>query len=153
VWSSRKGCVLPQFVPRTLSTGMRAAQREGDVTGKRVFVIEDERNISEAIRFILTRDGWQVDVNCDGHSALESLRAAPPDMVILDLMLPGMSGFDILRALRADPATQAVPVLMLTAKGQSADRDEAERLGVSRFMTKPFANAEVVAAVREMTGT
>jgi DNA-binding response OmpR family regulator len=123
------------------------------VTGKRVFVIEDERNISEAIRFILTRDGWQVEVTGDGANALASLRAAPPDMVILDLMLPGMSGFDILRAMRADPATQAVPVLMLTAKGQTADRDEAERLGVSRFMTKPFANADVVAAVRAMTET
>lgn len=121
------------------------------MTGRRVFVIEDERNISEAIRFILTRDGWNVDVSADGTTALASLRAAPPDMVILDLMLPGVSGFDILRALRADPATHSVPVLMLTAKGQSADRDEAERLGVSRFMTKPFANADVLAAVRELT--
>ena len=122
------------------------------MTGKRVLVIEDERNISEAIRFILTREGWQVDVTADGAAALASLSAAPPDMVILDLMLPGISGFDILRSLRASPATQDVPVLMLTAKGQSADRDEAARLGVTRFMTKPFANADVVATVRELAG-
>lgn len=121
------------------------------MSGKRIFVIEDERNISEAIRFILTREGWNVDVTADGVAALAILRAAPPDMVILDLMLPGISGFDILRALRADPVTHAIPVLMLTAKGQSADRDEAERLGVSRFMTKPFANADVIAAVRALT--
>lgn len=120
------------------------------MTGKRVLVVEDERNISEAIRFILTRDGWQVEVTADGASALAQLRATPPDMLILDLMLPGMSGFDILQAVRADPSTEALPVLMLTAKGQSLDRDTAERLGVTRFMTKPFANGDVVAAVREL---
>jgi DNA-binding response OmpR family regulator len=121
------------------------------VTGKRVLVVEDERNISEAIRFILTRDGWHVDVTGDGPSALAQMRATPPDMLILDLMLPGMSGFDILQAVRQNPATQGLPVLMLTAKGATLDRDTAERLGVTRFMTKPFANGDVVAAVRELT--
>lgn len=120
---------------------------------KRVLVVEDEPNISEAIRFILTRNGWHVDVTADGVAAIGDLQANPPDLLILDLMLPGVSGFDILKALRADPATQAMPVLMLTAKGQTADREEAERLGVTRFMTKPFANSDVVAAVREMAGS
>ncbi|MBN2761370.1 MAG: response regulator [Rhodobacteraceae bacterium] len=120
------------------------------VTQKRVLVIEDEPNISEAIRFILTRDGWQVEVEADGVAALERLRAAPPDALILDLMLPDMDGFDVLRRLRAEDATRHVPVLMLTAKGQSADRDLAAKLGVTRFMTKPFANAEVVAALQAM---
>jgi DNA-binding response OmpR family regulator len=120
------------------------------VTQKRVLVIEDEPNISEAIRFILTRDGWQVEVEADGLAALERLRAAPPDALILDLMLPDMDGFDVLRRLRAEDATRHVPVLMLTAKGQSADRDLAAKLGVTRFMTKPFANAEVVAALQAM---
>ncbi len=120
------------------------------MTQKRVLVIEDEPNISEAIRFILTRDGWQVEVEADGLAALERLRAAPPDALILDLMLPDMDGFDVLRRLRAEDATRHVPVLMLTAKGQSADRDLAAKLGVTRFMTKPFANAEVVAALQAM---
>jgi DNA-binding response OmpR family regulator len=120
---------------------------------KRVLVIEDEPNISEALRFILSRNGWRVDVTADGHSALGSLSANPPDLLILDLMLPGVSGFDILRSLRAREETRALPVLMLTAKGQAADRIEAERLGVTRFMTKPFANAEVLAAVHEMAQT
>jgi DNA-binding response OmpR family regulator len=70
--------------------------------------------------------------------------------LILDLMLPDMDGFDVLRRLRAEDATRHVPVLMLTAKGQSADRDLAAKLGVTRFMTKPFANAEVVAALQAM---
>ncbi|MBR3371753.1 MAG: response regulator [Rhodobacteraceae bacterium] len=119
---------------------------------KRVLVVEDEPNISEAIRFILMRNGWHVDVTADGIAAIGDLQTNPPDVLILDLMLPGVSGFDILKALRADPVTQTMPVLMLTAKGQAADREEAVRLGVTRFMTKPFANADVVAAVREMAG-
>lgn len=127
--------------------------REGDlVIQKRVLVLEDEPNISEALRFILSRNGWQVDVSADGHSAVGAMRQDPPDLLILDLMLPGLSGFDVLRLLRAETNTRDLPVLMLTAKGQVADRAEAERLGVTRFMTKPFANAEVIAAVQEMAG-
>jgi DNA-binding response OmpR family regulator len=75
-----------------------------------------------------------------------------PDVVILDAMLPNRSGFDILRDLRDDPETADLPVLMLTARGQRADRELAERRGVSRFMTKPFSNSEVLASVRERVG-
>lgn len=118
--------------------------------GRRVLLIEDEPNIIEAIRFLLTRDGWQVDTHSDGSDAVDVIRAANPDLVILDLMLPGRSGMDILRDLRAIPEFGALPVLMLTARGQSRDRDMAERAGVSRFMTKPFSNAEVLTAVRDL---
>ena len=118
---------------------------------RRVLVVEDEPNISEALRFILSRQGWHVDVTGDGTTALHAIRGAAPQLVILDLMLPGITGFDILRALRDDPSTRDLPVLMLTAKGQSADRESAERLGATRFMTKPFANADIVAAVEQMT--
>jgi DNA-binding response OmpR family regulator len=120
---------------------------------KRVLVLEDEPNISEALRFILTRNGWRVDVSADGHAAMGAMRDDPPDLLILDLMLPGLNGFDILKSLRAEDGTRDLPVLMLTAKGQAADRCEAERLGVTRFMTKPFANADVINAVRELAGS
>jgi DNA-binding response OmpR family regulator len=115
-----------------------------------VLLIEDEPNIAEAIRFILSRDGWQVSTMTDGIGAAEAVRAARHDLVILDLMLPSCSGLEVLEAIRADPATEAVPVLMLTAKGQGRDREAAERAGVSRFMTKPFSNAEMLASVREL---
>jgi two-component system OmpR family response regulator len=115
-----------------------------------VLLIEDEPNIAEAIRFILSRDGWKVSTMTDGIGAAEAVRAARHDLVILDLMLPGCSGLEVLEAIRADPATEAVPVLMLTAKGQGRDREAAERAGVSRFMTKPFSNAEILASVREL---
>lgn len=118
--------------------------------GRHVLLIEDEANITEAIRFLLTRDGWQVDTHADGSDAVEVIRAASPDLVILDVMLPGKSGMDILRDLREIEALRDLPVLMLTARGQSRDREMAEKAGVSRFMTKPFSNAEVLAAVRDL---
>jgi len=116
--------------------------------GKRVLLIEDEPNIIEAISFILSRDGFTVHTHENGETAFEKVLATPPDMVILDVMLPGRSGFEILRDLRADPATKSVPVLMLTARGQSKDRDLATRLGADHFMTKPFSNREVRDYVR-----
>jgi two-component system OmpR family response regulator len=119
----------------------------------RVLLIEDEVSIAEAIHFLLTRDGWEVVVYPQGTGAIEKLAEVAPDLVILDVMLPGRSGFDILADLRANPTTTALPVIMLTAKGQEADRAAAEKAGVSRFMTKPFANAEIRAAVRDLLAT
>ena len=78
------------------------------------------------------------------------MRAKAPDLIILDVMLPGKSGYDILTELRSGPETADLPVLMLTARGQTKDRDLAEKIGASRFMTKPFSNAEVLEALREL---
>ncbi|NEY89086.1 response regulator transcription factor [Tabrizicola oligotrophica] len=116
----------------------------------RVLLIEDEPNIAEAIRFILSREGCEVLVESDGAKALDRVAEARPDLVILDLMLPGMSGLEILGALRADSETRELKILMLTAKGQGRDREAAERAGVSAFMAKPFANAEMRAQVRAL---
>lgn len=117
-----------------------------------VLLIEDEANIAEAIRFILTRDGWTVSTLQDGAGAVQAVHEHKPDLVILDLMLPGRSGLEILESLRADPATETLPVLMLTAKGGGRDREAAERAGASRFMTKPFSNADILANVRALAG-
>ncbi|MCE8431032.1 response regulator transcription factor [Rhodovulum sulfidophilum] len=119
---------------------------------KRVLLIEDEPNIIEAIRFILARDGWRVDTHAEGSPAFARVAEPRPDIVILDVMLPGRSGFDILRDIRSESGLDGLPVLMLTAKGQVKDRDLAERMGASRFMAKPFSNTEVLASVRELTG-
>lgn len=118
--------------------------------GKRVLLIEDEPNIIEAISFILSRDGWTVHTHEDGQTAMDKVLTFPPDLIILDVMLPGRSGFDILRDLRGDPVTVHIPVMMLTARGQEKDRDLARRLGANHFMTKPFSNAEVRDHVRSL---
>ena len=113
-------------------------------------LIEDEPNITEAIRFLLVRDGWQVTALPDGLTAEAALRDRRPDLLILDLMLPGRSGLEVLMALRADPGLSDLPVMMLTAKGQGRDRKAAERAGANLFMAKPFANADFVAAARSL---
>lgn len=115
-----------------------------------VLLIEDEPNIAEAIGFLLTRDGLRVSHAAEGAAALALVRQDPPDLVILDHMLPGMSGLEILTALRADPDSRDMPVMMLTARGR--DREMAEQAGADRFMTKPFSNAEIVSEVRAMLG-
>ena len=117
-----------------------------------ILLIEDEPNIAEAIRFLLGRDGWQVTVLTTGQRAIAEIARLGPQVVILDLMLPVRSGLQILTDIRADPATQDLPVLMLTAKGQERDREAAFAAGVSNFMTKPFDNNEMRAAVRALMG-
>lgn len=118
---------------------------------KHVILVEDEVNIAEAIRFLLSNEGWRVETLANGTNAVEVIRNAAPDLVMLDVMLPGKTGFEILHELRSDPALEALPVLMLTARGQARDREMAEKGGVSKFMTKPFSNAEMLDAVRSLT--
>jgi DNA-binding response OmpR family regulator len=119
---------------------------------KHVLLIEDEPNIAEAIRFILKRDGWVVTHASEGREALALIGATRPDVLVLDVMLPGRSGLEILAELRADPAHAALPVLMLTARGQGRDREAAERAGASAFLAKPFANADLVACLHMLAG-
>lgn len=117
---------------------------------RQILLIEDEANIAEAIRFVLTRDGWSVMTHADGTDALDRIRALCPDVLILDVMLPGRSGFEILNDLRADPQFAALPVLVLTARGQDRERDAALAAGATHFLPKPFGNAELVATVRAL---
>ncbi|MEP1522610.1 MULTISPECIES: response regulator [Ascidiaceihabitans] len=118
--------------------------------GKHVLLVEDEPNIIEAVSFLLSRDGWRVDTHVDGATAVARVHELSPDLVVLDHMLPGKSGMDILTELRSDDAFRDLPILMLTARGQMRDRALAEEAGVSRFMTKPFSNTEVLNAVRDL---
>jgi DNA-binding response OmpR family regulator len=115
---------------------------------KHVLLIEDEPNIIEAISFILRQDGWKVSTHSDGTKAVAEIARVAPDLVILDVMLPGRSGFEILQDLRSRAETEKLPVLMLTAKGQTRDRQAAQDLGASHYMTKPFSNQEMLDVVR-----
>lgn len=116
--------------------------------GKQVLLIEDEPNIIEAISFLLKHDGWSVTSHSDGADAVDMVRTSKPDLVILDVMLPNRSGYDILQDLRGDDTTANLPILMLTAKGQAKDREIAKKHGADIYMTKPFSNREMLDAVR-----
>lgn len=124
----------------------------GAELGGHILLIEDEPNIAEAIRFLLARDGWAVSLLPTGEGAMAAIAQLRPDLVILDLMLPVQSGLQILTQIRGQEASADLPVLMLTAKGQERDRDAALAAGVSDFMTKPFDNSQMRAAVRALLG-
>ncbi|MEM9012314.1 MAG: response regulator [Pseudomonadota bacterium] len=118
--------------------------------GQKVLIVEDEPNITASLVFLLDREGFEVTVEADGAAAMGQIETAEPDLVILDVMLPNVSGFDILRHLRAHPALGRTPVMMLTAKGQSRDRERAEELGADRFVTKPYSNREIIEWARQL---
>ena len=119
---------------------------------KRVIIVEDEPNISASLTFILNRAGYTVKCVDDGNEALFEIQNDHPDVVILDVMLPNRSGLEILRDIRSAPAISKMPVLMLSAKGQTKDREVAAQTGADHYMVKPFSNSEVLAKVNELAG-
>jgi DNA-binding response OmpR family regulator len=116
----------------------------------RVLIAEDEPHIVESLSFVLQRSGYEVSSVFDGEAAMSRLRSDPPDMMILDVMLPKLNGFEVLKQVKSDPALRSIPVIILTAKGQTQDRRMAEEIGVDGFMTKPFSNREIVDEVRRL---
>jgi DNA-binding response OmpR family regulator len=114
----------------------------------RVLVVEDEPDISGLLAFHLEREGYQVVRSRNGADALQLVRVRRPDLVLLDLMLPGIDGLEVCRRLRQDPATAALPIVMLTAKGEEVDRVLGLELGADDYIVKPFSPKEVVARVR-----
>ena len=119
----------------------------------RVLIIEDEPNIIESLSFVLRRDGFEASCVLDGEAAMHRLRSDPPDVVILDLMLPKLNGFEVLKLVKSDPRLRSTPVMVLTAKGQAQDRRMAEEIGADGFMTKPFSNREIVQEMQRLTRT
>ena len=115
-----------------------------------VLIAEDESFIVESLTFLLTHAGYAVRSVDDGAAALDQMARDRPDLFILDIMIPTMNGFDVLRKMRATPALANVPVLALTAKGQEEDRRRMLDLGADDFVTKPFSNADLMARVARL---
>ncbi len=115
-----------------------------------VLIAEDEPAILDSLEFILRRAGLSVASVTDGAAALTEIRRLNPKVVVLDVMLPRQSGFEVLKQIRADEAFAQLQVLMLTAKGQTQDKRIAEELGADAFVTKPYANADVVQSVQSL---
>ncbi len=116
----------------------------------RVMIVEDEPNIVESLSFVFSREGWQVAAALDGVTAITRLLSDPPDVLVLDVMLPPHSGFEVLKRVRSEASLKRLPVLVLTAKGQEQDRHTALNLGADAFVTKPFSNRDIVQQVREL---
>ena len=114
----------------------------------RVLLVEDEPDIAEIVQYNLVKEGFLVEVQGRGDSALEAIRRRPPDVILLDLMLPGIDGLELTRTLKRDPVTATVPLVMLTAKGEEVDRIVGLELGADDYLTKPFSPRELVLRVR-----
>jgi len=117
-----------------------------------VLIAEDEPYITESLSFVLQQASYAVTAETDGAAVTRRVRELMPQVLILDLMLPNRNGFEILKELKHDPDLKEVPVLVLTAKGQSQDRSTAGQLGAEAFITKPFSNRDVLACVQELIG-
>ena len=119
---------------------------------KRVLIADDEPNIVISLEFLMQREGHTVSVARDGIAALEAIRRDRPDLVLLDVMMPGMSGFDVCQAVRADESLATVKIVLLTAKGRETDTTNGLALGADAYITKPFSTRELAARVRELLG-
>ena len=115
-----------------------------------VLVAEDDRDIADLIARYLERAGWTAHVFGSGDEALAYARKQPTDLVVLDVMLPGLSGLEVCRALRADKATAAVPIIMLTARTEESDRIIGLEIGADDYISKPFSPNELVARIRAL---
>jgi len=115
---------------------------------KKILVVDDEKDIVELVRFNLERDGFKVIPSYNGEDALRLVKSQLPDLIILDLMLPGMDGLEACRIFKRDPSTFSIPIIMLTAKGEEADIVVGLELGADDYITKPFGIKEMIARVK-----
>ncbi len=115
-----------------------------------VLIADDEPNILISLEFLMKREGWQVSVARDGNEALAAIQARRPDLVLLDVMMPGKTGYEVCAAVRADESLAGVKILMLTAKGRDTDVAQGLGVGADAYMTKPFSTKELAAKVRDM---
>ncbi len=119
---------------------------------KRVLIVEDEDNIAIALDYLLTREGYEQDRVANGAEAMARVRAMQPDLVLLDVMLPEVSGYEICQQIRMDPALSDVKILMMTARGSAMERRKGLALGADGFISKPFELTELRAEVRRILG-
>jgi len=121
----------------------------GKFEGARILVVEDHPTMREAMRLVLEGEGFSIDEASDGETALDMVRADPPDLVFLDLNIPGVSGTDVLQALKDDPRTADVSVIIVTATGEEG-RERVIRLGADEYFTKPFSPLALLGTVERV---
>jgi len=120
---------------------------------KKILIVDDEPNIVAALEYLLQRSGYEIRAAANGEEALEQVQAFVPDLVLLDVMMPRRSGFDVCQRIRERPEWGGIKILMLSAKGREADVSKGVSLGADAYITRPFANAELVDRIRQLLGT
>lgn len=119
---------------------------------KRILVVDDEPYVLRVIQMKLENAGYQVETVGDGISAWEKIQIDKPDMLITDIVMPGLNGYELIRKVRSEPETRELPVLMLTGRGQDVDELKGYEAGVDKFLTKPFSPKELLSIVGEILG-
>lgn len=117
---------------------------------QKILIVDDEPNIVISLEFMMKREGYEVRIARDGIQALEAIRRERPDLVLLDAMMGGMSGFDVCQAVRANDELRATRILMLTAKGRDTDFAKGRGVGVDGYVTKPFSTKDLLGKVKEL---
>ncbi|MDJ0829660.1 MAG: response regulator [Desulfobacterales bacterium] len=115
---------------------------------EKILIVDDEEDILELLRYNLAREGYQIEAAESGEKTLKKVRTDPPELIVLDLMLPGIDGLEVAKTLKNDPKTQDIPIIMLTAKGEEADVVAGLELGADDYITKPFSPRVLLARVR-----
>lgn len=140
----------PEAAPDTAPADRRGAVRVNAREGLRVLIIDDSATIIAVLGKMLRQNGYEVLAAADAETGIERARAEQPDLVYLDIVLPGMNGFDALRTLRRDPATKSTPVIMISGNAQATEQFYVRRIGADDFMKKPFGRGEVFARIQRM---
>jgi DNA-binding response OmpR family regulator len=149
-WGTNLATGLAEFL-RFSSTHRQRRTMPPTTERRHILVVDDEPYIGRIIQLKLESTSYDVDVCQDGVAALHRLRTDDPvDLILLDIMMPNMNGFEVLARLREIPHRSDTPVIMLTGKGQSADREQAQTLGASDFLTKPFSPKKLLARIEEI---
>ena len=120
---------------------------------ERILIADDEPNIVISLEFLLKREGYEVSVARDGQETLDTIRRDRPQLVLLDVMMPKRSGYDVCQEVRADEAIKDTKILMLTARGRELDIAKGSAMGADDYMTKPFSTKELVLKIRELLGS
>ena len=119
---------------------------------KSVLIVDDEVSITLSLRHLMQREGYAVRVVGDGEAALEEVTAAPPDLMLLDVMIPKRDGYDVCQTIRANPDWNAIKIIMVTAKGREVEAEKGLALGANAYVTKPFSTRDLAQRVRELLG-
>ncbi len=122
------------------------------MTSKTILIADDEPNILISLEYLMKREGYRVLVARDGDAALATIRCEKPDLVLLDVMMPGKTGFEVAQAVRADATLAGTQILMLTAKGRDTDVAQGMGMGADAYLTKPFSTQELATRVRALLG-
>jgi len=120
--------------------------------GKKILVIDDERDLVETLTYRLEAFGYEVLTAYDGQEGLDKAREERPDLILLDVMMPKMDGYQVCRMLKFDEEFKSIPIIMLTARGQDSDRETGETVGADEYVTKPFEANDLTNKIKELLG-